>query len=150
LARVVTNAVEAVRGFAEAREIGLEVSEGEPVRVTADGDRLEQVIVNRLSNAVKVSPAGRRVGGRWWLEEGRAVVEVSDEGPGIPAAQLDAIFERFRQLGAVSRRSGGVGLGLAISRKIIEQFGGALWAESEVGQGARFFVRLALAGEGTE
>jgi signal transduction histidine kinase len=150
LARVVTNAVEAVRGFADAREIGLEVSEGEPVSVTADGDRLEQVIVNLLSNAVKFSPAGRRVGVRWWLEDGRAVVEVSDEGPGIPAAQLDAIFERFRQLGAVSRRSGGVGLGLAISRKIIEQFGGALWAESEVGHGARFFVRLALAGEGTE
>ena len=149
LARVVTSAVDAVRGFAEAREIRLEVTEGEPVTVTADGDRLEQVIVNLLSNAVKFSPTGGRVGLGWWLEDGRAVLEVSDEGPGIPAAELDAVFERFRQLGEPSTRMGGVGLGLAISRKIIEQFGGALWVESDEGEGARFYVRLEVAGEGT-
>jgi signal transduction histidine kinase len=150
LARVVTGAVDAVRGYSEARGARLEVTEGEPVTVTADGDRLEQVIVNLLSNAVKFSPTGGRVGLRWWLEDGQAVLEVSDEGPGIPAAQLETVFERFRQLGdTFARRSGGVGLGLAISRKIIEQFGGSLWVESDEGEGARFFVRLEVTGEGT-
>jgi signal transduction histidine kinase len=149
LARVVTSAVDAVRGFAEVREARLEVTEGEPVTVTADGDRLEQVIVNLLSNAVKFSPAGGRVGLSWSLQDGQAVLEVSDEGPGIPVSQLDAVFERFRQLGDSSSRSGGAGLGLAISRKIIEQFGGSLWVESHEGEGARFFVRLEVTGEAT-
>ena len=92
----------------------------------------------------------RRPKGGWASVGGRipsfAVLEVSDEGPGIPADQLETIFEKFRQLErSATRTHGGAGLGLAISQTIVEHFGGDLWAESEEGRGSRFFVRLRLA-----
>ncbi len=145
-------AVEAVRAFAQEREVRLEFGDYEPgLEVAADSDRLQQVIVNLVSNAVKFSPAGGRVGLRWWRMEGVVVLEVSDQGPGIPAEQLDAIFDKFRQLEqSATRQYGGAGLGLTISRTLVEQMGGELWAESEEGQGSRFFVRLRLAREARE
>jgi signal transduction histidine kinase len=112
----------------------------------ADPDRLEQVIINLLSNAIKFSPPEGRVGLCWRTDPEFAVLEVSDEGPGIPADQLETIFEKFRQLErSATRTHGGAGLGLAISQTIVEHFGGDLWAESEEGCGSRFFVRLRLA-----
>ncbi len=146
-------AVEAVRGFADVRAVVLDWEPGaDALLVTADADRLEQVIVNLLSNAIKFSPENRRVGLRWWTTGKFAVLEVSDEGSGIPSDQLETIFDKFRQLEkSATRVHGGAGLGLAISRSIIETFGGDLWAESEEGQGSRFFVRLRIAqGEGRE
>ena len=110
-----------------------------------DGDRLEQVLVNVLSNAIKFSPEGGTVDVRWRLTDCAAECVVSDNGPGIPAEQLEAIFDKFRQIGSAStRQHGGAGLGLAISRRLVEQFGGKIWAESEPGRGARFVVRLRL------
>ncbi len=140
-------AVEAVRAFAHEREVSIEVSEEAPaVQVRADTDRLQQIVVNLVSNAVKFSPAGGRVGLRWWSENGFVVLEVADEGPGIPADQLETIFDKFRQLErSATRQHGGAGLGLAISRTLVDQMGGALWAESEEGKGSRFQVRLPLA-----
>ncbi len=146
-------AVEAVRGFADVRAVVLDWEPGaDALLVTADADRLEQVIVNLLSNAIKFSPENARVRLRWWATGKFAVLEVSDEGPGIPADQLETVFEKFRQLEkSATRVHGGAGLGLAISRSIIGTFGGDLWAESEEGQGSRFFVRLRIArGEGGE
>ena len=140
-------AVEAVRGFADVRAVVLDWEPGaDALLVTADADRLEQVIVNLLSNAIKFSPENGRVGLRWSTTGKFAVLEVSDEGPGIPADQLETIFDKFRQLEkSATRVHGGAGLGLAISRSIIETFGGDLWAESEEGQGSRFFVRVRIA-----
>ncbi len=137
-------AVEAVRAFAHEREVSIEVSAGgAAVWVRADTDRLQQIVVNLISNAVKFSPAGGRVGLRWWDEDGFVVLEVADEGPGIPADQLETIFDKFRQLErAATRKYGGAGLGLAISRTLVDQMGGALWAESQEGKGSRFLVRL--------
>ncbi len=146
-------AVEAVRGFADVRAVVLDWEPGaDALLVTADADRLEQVIVNLLSNAIKFSPENAHVRLRWWATGKFAVLEVSDEGPGIPADQLETVFEKFRQLEkSATRVHGGAGLGLAISRSIIGTFGGDLWAESEEGQGSRFFVRLRIAqGEGGE
>jgi signal transduction histidine kinase/CheY-like chemotaxis protein len=140
-------AIDAVQAFAQEQGITIEVEESNPeTLVVADADRLQQVIVNLLSNAVKFSPSGGRVRLSWWRQSEKAVLRITDEGPGIPAGQLEGIFEKFRQLERSATRShGGAGLGLAICRAIVEQFGGDLWAESEEGAGSRFFVRLRLA-----
>jgi signal transduction histidine kinase/CheY-like chemotaxis protein len=142
-----SRAIDAVGAFAQEQGVSIELEESDPeTLVVADADRLQQVIVNLLSNAVKFTPAGGRVRMSWWKQSEQAVLRISDEGPGIPADQLEAIFEKFRQLEASATRShGGAGLGLAICRAIVEQFGGDLWAESEEGAGSRFFVRLRLA-----
>ncbi len=136
--------MEAVRGFAHQREIKLRYEDtDDAMQVMADADRLEQVLVNLLSNAIKFSSSGGHVGLRWWTEGEFAVLEVSDQGPGIPADQLETIFAKFSQLErSATREHGGAGLGLAISQTIVEQCGGDLWAESEEGRGSRFFVRL--------
>ena len=138
--------MDAVRGFAQERQVTLVCEESDDATfVMADPDRLEQVIINLLSNAIKFSPPQGRVALRWWKEREAAVLEVCDEGPGIPPDQLDTIFEKFKQLEtSATRTHGGVGLGLAISHTLVRHFGGELWAESEKGRGSRFFVRLKL------
>jgi PAS domain S-box-containing protein len=139
-------ALQTVCGLAEARGVTIvDRTVGSDIDVVADGDRLEQVLVNVLSNAVKFSPEGGTVDVRWRLTDCWAECVVSDDGPGIPADQLEAIFDKFRQIeSATTRQHGGAGLGLAISRRLVEQFGGKIWAESALGRGSRFFVRLKL------
>jgi len=146
LPEVASRAVEAVQGFAAGRGVHLHRETSEhAVTVVANPERLEQVIVNLLSNAIKFSNPGQRVGLRWWTESDGAVLEVADQGPGIPADKLEAVFEKFQQLErAATRGHGGAGLGLTISRAIVEQCGGKVWAQSEAGRGARFFVWLRL------
>jgi Na+/proline symporter/nitrogen-specific signal transduction histidine kinase len=105
----------------------------------ADPDRLLQVVLNLLSNAAKFVPAGQgRVEVRVRLRSGGLTVEVSDNGPGIPPAQQALVFDKFRQGGDPAHRPQGTGLGLPISRRIVEHFGGRLWLKSEPGQGACF------------
>ena len=139
-------ALQTVSGLAESRRVMIATrNDASVIDVVADDDRLEQVLVNVLSNAIKFSPDGGTVDVRWRLTDCSAECIVSDDGPGIPADQLEAIFDKFRQIGsATTRQHGGAGLGLAISRRLVEQFGGKIWAESEPGCGARFFVRLRL------
>ncbi|MBL8387783.1 MAG: histidine kinase [Hydrogenophaga sp.] len=122
--------------------------------VRADADRLTQVVLNLLSNALKYAP---REGGLVQLvlrrDGGEAVVEVQDNGPGIPADQQATVFEKFRQVaGDAHYRPGGTGLGLPISRQIVEHFGGRMWLRSEPGQGACFGFSLpaSAAGETTD
>jgi signal transduction histidine kinase len=118
----------------------------EPQVVQGVRDRVLQVFVNLLANAIKFSPRGGQVEVRWWREEGYAVTEISDQGPGIPADKLVTIFEPFTQLdSSTTRQHGGAGLGLTISQRIVQALGGRVWVDSEVGSGARFFVRLPLA-----
>jgi signal transduction histidine kinase len=140
-------ALQTVHGLAVARRITIVPRAGaSAIDVVADGDRLEQVLVNVLSNAIKFSPEETVVTVGWRLSDGWAECVVSDEGPGIPADQLERIFDKFRQIGSAStRRHGGAGLGLAISRRLVDGFGGKIWAESDPGRGARFIVRLPLA-----
>ena len=126
--------------FSEAR-VALTHLLGESApRVMADRDRLMQVFINLLSNAVKFCESGRgHVEIRLTTAAGQARVDVSDNGPGIPRHQHETIFEKFRQGGdSATGKPRGTGLGLPISRRIIEHFGGRLWVESEPGRGATF------------
>jgi signal transduction histidine kinase len=153
-AAITRRALQTVSGLASARQIKIaERGTNHPLEVVADanGDRLEQVLVNVIGNAIKFSPEGGVVDVRWRLTDGWAECVVTDQGPGIPTDQLEAIFDKFRQIGsATTRQHGGAGLGLAISRRLVEQFGGRIWAESGAGDagrlagGARFIVRLKL------
>ncbi len=122
----------------------------------ADEDRLMQVVLNLLGNAAKFMPAtGGRVQLRLLADERGLTVQVQDNGPGVPPAQQHSVFERFQQGGDAAHRPHGTGLGLPISRRIIEHFGGHIWLQSDPGQGACFSFHLpwpeaALAGQDGE
>ncbi len=144
----------AVQTTAEAfRERGALVEVVQPDTLPplhGDGDRLLQVLLNLLSNAAKFVPAGR---GRVLVTlttDGRAVrVEVQDNGPGVPPAQQQLVFEKFRQGGEATNRPQGTGLGLPISRQIVEHHGGRMWLRSAPGQGACFGFELPLSATAT-
>jgi Na+/proline symporter/nitrogen-specific signal transduction histidine kinase len=109
----------------------------------ADRDRLLQVLINLLSNAAKFVPEGRgRVTVRLAADARAATIEVRDNGPGVPPEQQQLVFEKFRQGGSATHRPQGTGLGLPISRRIVEHFGGRMWLESTPGQGATFAFEL--------
>jgi signal transduction histidine kinase len=115
----------------------------QPVRLLGDPDRLMQVMLNLLSNAAKFVPVpGGRVGVSMSRDDAGVTVRVTDNGPGVTADQQALIFERFRQGGDAANRPQGTGLGLPISRQIVEHFGGRLWLESSPGQGAAFCFAL--------
>ena len=118
--------------------------------VWADADRLTQVVLNLLSNAAKYAPRDTGiVNVHLWADARRVSFEVKDNGPGIPPDQQAMVFEKFRQVaGDQHYRPGGTGLGLPISRQIVEHFGGRLWLTSTPGQGACFGVELPLDARG--
>ena len=109
----------------------------------ADPDRLEQVLVNLLDNAMKYGRANGRVAIRGQAGDDQVELCVADDGPGIPAEAKERIFERFYRVDrARSRETGGTGLGLSIVKHIVQSHGGKVWVESEPGKGARFFFTL--------
>ncbi|MCK0508527.1 sensor histidine kinase [Aromatoleum anaerobium] len=117
----------------------------EAPHLKADHDRLVQVMLNLLSNAAKFVPQGAgRIRVALMSEAGQVRVEVSDNGPGIPPELHGVIFEKFRQGGDERSRPQGTGLGLPISRQIVEHFGGRLWVESSPGRGTVFTFVLPL------
>jgi CheY-like chemotaxis protein/nitrogen-specific signal transduction histidine kinase len=144
LAATVDAAVEVVQPAAAAKRIVLDVQvEVRPAWTTGDPDRLQQVVWNLLSNAVKFTPAEGRVTVRLVHGDGYRLT-VQDSGPGIDTAFLPFVFEPFRQAdGTASREHGGLGLGLAIAKQIVELHGGTIAAQSDGrGTGATFEVRL--------
>jgi two-component system phosphate regulon sensor histidine kinase PhoR len=109
----------------------------------ADPDRLEQVVVNLVENAVKYGRAKGRVVVRGRAVNGHVELCVADDGPGIPPEARERVFERFYRVDkARSRDAGGTGLGLAIVKHIVQSHGGKVWVESEPGQGAQFYFTL--------
>jgi PAS domain S-box-containing protein len=114
-----------------------------PIRVQADADKVRQILLNLLTNAVKFTEPGGRVTVDGTVEPDRVLVRVSDTGCGIPADKLDAVFEPFVQLHrSLTRPVDGTGLGLAISRHLARQMGGELTAASALGQGSTFTLVL--------
>jgi len=120
---------------------------GPEVVVDADAMRLTQVVVNLLTNAAKYTPDGGAIALRCWPEGGQALIEVRDNGIGIPPHALDSVFGMFSQLKpALDRSKGGLGIGLALVRGILALHGGSISAHSEgEGRGSTFTVRLPLA-----
>jgi signal transduction histidine kinase len=115
--------------------------------VRGDKQQLGRVIHNLVGNAVKYTQAGGRVCVRVTPESGGLLVAVSDNGPGVDGDDLPHIFERFYR--ARHSQAEGTGLGLTIVKTIVEQHGGRVWAESEVGVGSTFYVELpAMPGNG--
>ncbi|MBI5028990.1 MAG: PAS domain S-box protein [Chloroflexi bacterium] len=115
----------------------------EPLSVMADPQRLEQVLRNLIGNAVKYSPDGGTIKIQCRKENQQILVGVQDQGIGIPVDDLERIFERFYRVGnETTRRVGGVGLGLSVSRGIVEEHGGKIWAESSLGKGSTFYFTL--------
>ncbi len=171
MGQLMLEAGDAMQAMAQKAGVNLCV---EPVnaQVWVDRDRIVQLLINLLSNGIKFSP----LGGTVWLRaqeisdpsakilsrekiapplspnpllrSDRVLrVEVQDQGRGIPPDQLESIFERFQQVNlADAQNYSGTGLGLAICRQIIEQHGGRIWAESQLGQGSRFSLTLPLLG----
>ncbi|HEY0995125.1 MAG TPA: ATP-binding protein [Gemmatimonadaceae bacterium] len=115
--------------------------------VLADEDKLQQILLNILTNAVKFTPEGGTIRIACVHEGDSPAIRIADNGPGIPADKLETIFEAFYQVGrSRSAVQNGVGLGLAISRTLARAMGGDLSATSEAGQGATFLLRLPLPG----
>jgi two-component system OmpR family sensor kinase len=141
--------VEKLTPQAQAAEVALELDVPGRLSVTGDADRLAQVFANLLDNGVAHTPAGGRVTvAARRVDEPRAVeVTVTDTGAGISPDALPRIFERFYQVDKSRRRSRGAGLGLAITKEIVEAHGGTVTAESVVGLGSKFTVRLPLRDE---
>ncbi len=143
LARVLGDAVDVIRPIATDRGITIRFDEPPEIPAQGDPDLLEQLVVNLLENAVKFSESGGEVRVTATREPTSCRISVEDEGPGIPADQLDRVFEQFYQVdGSNTRRHGGAGLGLAICRSVALWHDGRIWVESAEGRGARFVVSL--------
>jgi len=145
LRTVIEDSINTTGQLFHARNVGLEARLPSGVHVVnADRDRLVQVLINLLSNAAKfVSGETGRVVVELTAAGGAWRVAVSDNGPGVRTEDQKIIFEKFRQAGDVmTDRPQGTGLGLTISRQIIEHFGGRLWVESVPGEGAAFIFEL--------
>lgn len=111
--------------------------------VLADADRVVQTLINLVGNALKFSPAGSEVVLHAHPDTEMMLFQVVDHGRGIPANRLEVIFDRFEQVDSSdAREKGGTGLGLTISRSIVERQGGRIWAENNAGDGATFFFTL--------
>jgi PAS domain S-box-containing protein len=150
LASAITAALDTVRPSADAKGLTLESSlEPAAMPVSADPDRLQQVVWNLLANAIKFTPRGGRVELRLRRVNTHAEIVIEDTGPGIAGAFLPHVFERFRQAdGSSTRAHGGLGLGLAIVRHLVEAHGGTVHADSAgEGKGSIFTVRLPIMGQ---
>jgi len=150
LRQVAAIAIEALEPLATDRRVSVSLS-GEAPDVLGERDRLQQVIANLVDNATRMTPPDGAVSVRLSSADGRAVIEVSDSGPGIPEADLPRLFDRFYRSGmSRDRATGGAGLGLAIVKAIVTAHGGTIGAANAPGGGAIFAVRLpALADPGT-
>ena len=150
IGQIATESTERLRLFADRQGVALRVDlPGVLPAVQGDEERLGQVFVNLLHNAVKFSPDGGDVTVSVRAEDGRVVTSVADHGVGIPRADQARIFERFYKVdrARVRGETGGTGLGLAIARHIIEQHGGTIWVESTEGAGSTFSFALPIAPE---
>jgi signal transduction histidine kinase len=117
------------------------------IEVYADNTRLRQVMINLVNNSIKFTDKGRIVISATSVDHARVLISVQDTGIGIPPDKLEAIFQEFTQVDtSTTRKVGGTGLGLPISRRLVEMHGGRLWAESSgiEGEGSTFHVELPI------
>jgi signal transduction histidine kinase len=143
--RLLHESVDAFQPSASAQRILLSVAAASgPLLASFDRERILQVLANLLSNSLKFTREGGRIEVRAERDGSYVRLSVTDTGSGIPDDELDAVFERFRQVNRFDRR--GHGLGLHISKGIVEAHGGRIWAESSLGNGSTFHFTLPCAG----
>ena len=138
--KIMVEALEDYAQAASAKNILLRLNPEESGDVLCDRDRIAQVLSNLIGNAIKFTPEGGSVELRASSDENEIKVSVHDTGPGIPDGKKERVFERFVQLGANDRR--GLGLGLHISKMLIEAHHGRLWVDSKLGEGSAFNFAL--------
>ena len=138
--------IDAMRARADAAGVRFEVqSDPNLPRVSMDADRIVQTLSILIGNAIKFAPSGTTITLSAESVGFKLLIRITDQGRGIPADKLALIFERFQQVdGSDARAKGGTGLGLAICRSIIQQHGGAIWVESDVGRGSTFLFTIPL------
>jgi PAS domain S-box-containing protein len=147
LAALLEQAVEENLGYAQKYRVSLTITQPLPtVMARVDGNRMLQVLANLLSNAAKFSPAEASVEIGMSVAGENVRISVTDHGPGIPASFQDRIFQRFSQAdGSDSRQKGGTGLGLTISKALVERMGGTIGYETDAGIATTFFIELPIA-----
>ena len=148
---VVADSIESVKQAASVEGIKLNVELPESLSsVKGDREKLTQVVINLLNNAIKFTPRSGEIRIKARELNGQVEVKVSDTGIGIPPEDLDSVFDKFYQVDStLTREAGGTGLGLAICKGIIEAHRGRIWAESELGKGSTFVFRLEKWGDYT-
>lgn len=152
LVEVVGRVIESLQAIAQEKAVAIrQRQDGQLPLIQADPDKLHQILTNLIHNAVKFSPRhseilveGRR------RDDGSVQVCVADQGPGIPPEELDKVFDKFYRGESAPVEARGAGLGLAITKTLVELHGGRIWAESTSGQGTRFFFTLPIAHQHTE
>lgn len=147
LRALVEEVIDGLRGRAKSHRVTIDLTVEGLVWANGDRDRVEQVVVNLLDNALRYSPTDSRIEVVVGHDDETCRVEVADAGIGIPTRDLERIFQRFYRVDkARSREKGGTGLGLSIARQIVERLGGRIWASSEgEGRGSRFTFTLPAA-----
>ena len=146
LAVFVSGIVDSVRHLGEVKNLRIVTEENEEaIIVDGDANRLEKVILNLMSNAIKFTPKGGKIIVRSQTSGSRAIVEVEDNGIGIGSEELPHIFDRFHQVdGSSTRNFQGVGIGLSLARELVEKHDGSLTATSILGEGTTFRFDLPL------
>ncbi len=143
LSSILKESIESLHYAAAAKNIELQLTPEETrMSILCDRDRIHQVMTNLIGNAIKFTPQDGIVSIHFSFKNKQLQIEVKDSGCGIPKEKLAGIFDRFAQIGVVDRS--GLGLGLYISKMLVEAHGGQLWAESEVNVGSRFYFTLPL------
>ncbi len=141
LHRLLLEMKERLDGVLDTQRIRAEASKELPP-VSADPNRLERILTNLLSNALKYSSPGTEIVVSITHRDGQVITSVTDQGPGIPPEELPRLFQRFRRTVLARERREGLGLGLYITRRLVEAHGGRIWVESEVGKGSCFSFTL--------
>ncbi len=146
LGQLVQEAGDFLEDYAEKKQISLSFNLRKDLpEVNGDEDRLEQVLINLMDNAIKYTPPGGKIQVSCEQDDGFLKVSVRDTGPGIPEEERERVFERFYRVETDrSTRTGGRGLGLSIAKHIIEAHGGAIWVESILGKGSTFCFTIPI------
>lgn len=140
--QIVRKVVANQRSYTDRHEIDVEVDDDLPV-ITADQDKLDQILTNLLNNAIKYSPEGGTIHVKVHRDNDNVVFSVSDPGIGIPAEHLPKLFQRFHRVDTGdTRKAGGTGIGLYLVKHLVEAHGGEIGVESEVGKGSTFTFKL--------
>ena len=146
MVELVRQSVELFEGVPSKHEIALTVPD-RPIVLACDALRIEQIVINLVSNAIKYSPEGSQVDLRVAHSNSSLVIAVTDRGVGISAEDQQRLFEPFRRVGLSKEAVPGVGLGLFVVRRLVEAHGGRIEVDSSAGEGSTFRVLLPLASD---